>query len=154
MTEGKKFPIVNARTLSGHDVQFPEIASGKVSLIAVAFVRGAQSMLDSWTEPFERACREDGVYEVPMIEGSIWKLVSGFIDSGMRSGIPNKKHDNVATYYGQTGDIRKELGITDTSKGYVYLLDEDGNIIFEGSGFSDEKGLQKMLRAAGNSCKV
>ncbi len=154
MTEGKKFPIVNAKTLSGHDVQFPEIASGKVSLIAVAFVRGAQSMLDSWAEPFERACREDGVYEVPMIEGSVWKLMSGFIDSGMRAGIPNKKHGNVATYYGQTGDIRKELGITDTSKGYVYLLDEDGNIIFEGSGFSEEKGIRNMLRAAGNSCKV
>jgi hypothetical protein len=153
MTEGKKFPIVNARTLSGHDVQFPDISSGKVSLIAVAFVRGAQSMLDSWTEPFERACRGE-VFEIPMIEGTLWKLVSNFIDSGMRSGIPDAKHDNVATYYGPTEEIRGKLGIEDTSIGYVFLLDENGTIIFEGKGYADEEGIGKILESAGNTCRL
>lgn len=150
----KVFPEIRARTLSGKDVTFPDTTSGEVALVAVAFVRGAQIMLDSWTEPFERACREDGVYEVPMIEGSLWKLMSGFIDSGMRSGIPEKKHDNVATYYGDTKKIRDELGIRDASIGYVYLLDEKGTIIFEGKGYADEAGIKEMLEAAGNSCKI
>ncbi|MDG6224454.1 MAG: hypothetical protein QCI82_02970 [Candidatus Thermoplasmatota archaeon] len=152
MDQSRFFPKIAARTLSGREISFPDEASGKLSLIAVAFVRGAQSQLDSWTEPFERACSEDGVYEIPMIQGKVWSVLSGFIDGGMRSGIPEWKHDSVATYYGDTSSFRKEMGIEDMSKGYVFLLDHEGNIIYRGSGTADEEGIKQMLEAAGNSC--
>jgi acyl-CoA hydrolase len=154
MSSVKEFPVVKAKSLSGKELCFPDVIKGKVTLVAVAFVRGAQFMLDTWTVPFEEACREDGVYEVPMIQGSLWKVFSGFIDSGMRSGIPEKKHDNVATYYGDTTEIRNKLGIKDISLGYVYLVDEEGKIIFEGSGYAKDDDIRKMLKKAGTSCSI
>ena len=154
MNENRSFPTIPARTLSGKEITFPDAARGKLALIAVAFVRGAQHQLDSWTVPFETACSEDGVYEIPMIDGKVWSVLSSFIDSGMRSGIPEWKHDSVATYYGDTSSFRKQLGIDDMTKGYVFLLDHEGNIIFRGIGTADEERIKEMLEAAGNGCDL
>lgn len=44
----------------------------------------------------------------------------------MKAGIPEKKHDYVVTYYGDTSKFRKKLGMDDKKLGYVFLLDEDG----------------------------
>ena len=51
----------------------PETAEGKVTLIYIAFVRSAQSMIDSWAQPLELEFGKDSrfaIYEVPMINAA------------------------------------------------------------------------------------
>ena len=75
---GQPFPEITSKSLAGDVVSLPKIAEGKATFICIAFVRSAQSMLESWVQPFEREFGKDSrftVYEVPMIiEGIKVKL--------------------------------------------------------------------------------
>lgn len=154
MVIGKKFPEVESKSLSGDKVKIPADLKGDINLISVAFVREAQAMIDSWIEPFQKMCEGRSAYELPMIDGYFWKIFSGFIDEGMKAGIPNEKHDHVVTYYGDTSEFRKELGIDDKSLAYVYLLDENGKILWSGKGFADEEGIENMAENLKKVCPI
>ncbi len=149
----KKFPKIEVKTLSGKRLVLPDDAEGRVVLIGVAFVREAQSMLDSWMDHFEELCQGKEVYELPIIESDLWKIFSGFIDRGMRSGIPEEKHDLVGTHYGDASEFKEKLGIVDTDLGYVFLVDEEGNIKFRGEGHADEEGKKEMLKQVKDVCE-
>ncbi|MBT8508918.1 hypothetical protein AZH53_10930 [Methanomicrobiaceae archaeon CYW5] len=151
MPTGIRFPVLSARTLSGTMKTLPEAAAGKVALVAVAFVREAQGMINSWVLPFEEEfLREDMVvvYEVPMIESPLWRPVRAMIDGGMRSGIPAGKHEYVMTWYGNGAAYRETLGMDDRSLAYLFLLDRDGIIRWEGKGFADSAGVADLLKKA------
>ncbi len=154
MLKGKRFPTIKAKSLSGKTTVLPDDAEGDVTLIGIAFERKAQAMLDSWTDYFEDLCSGKDVYELPMIDGHFWKIFSGFIDKGMKSGIPEEKHDHVVTYYGTTSRFREELFLEDKELGYVFLLDEDGNILFKGEGYADEEGKKEMLKHVKKTCSL
>ena len=129
MPVGLLFPVLSARTLAGTMKTLPDAAAGKVALIAIAFVRDAQEMIDSWILPFEEVFyREDDVvvYEVPMIESPLWRPVRAMIDGGMRSGIPAVRHEFVMTWYGNAEAFREALGMDDRSLAYIFLLDRGG----------------------------
>ncbi|MEF8874852.1 MAG: hypothetical protein V5A88_09335 [Candidatus Thermoplasmatota archaeon] len=152
MVNGKKFPKIKGESLSGKEVVLPDDAEGEVILVAVAFKREAQGMIDSWMNYFEELCEGKEAYELPVIESSLWKVFSGFIDSGMKSGIPQEKHDSVVTHYGGISEFKKKLDIEDKSLGYVFLLDEDGRVMFKGEGYADEEGKEELLKNVEKIC--
>ncbi len=154
MIEGKKFPKVEGEALSGKEVELPDDAEGEVILVGVAFERRAQGMLDSWVDYFEELCEGKEAYELPIIESSLWKVFSGFIDGGMKSGIPEEKQDSVLTHYGDASEFKKELEIEGESPGYVFLLDEDGRIVFKGEGHADEEGKEEFLEKVKMACST
>ncbi|MFO7992036.1 MAG: hypothetical protein R6U61_07075 [Thermoplasmata archaeon] len=154
MKKAKKFPRITADALSGKKVTIPDDVSGEMTLIGVAFVREAQGMLDSWMEYFQDLCKGKDIYELPMIDGVFWKILSGFIDGGMRAGIPEEKHDYVVTYYGDTSEFRKELGMDDKNLAYIFLIDGDGYILFQGSGYPNEEEKKELLKVVKKSCEV
>ncbi len=130
----------------------PGGAEGEVILVTVAFERDVQEMVDSWIHYFEELCEGKKAYELPVIEGSFWKVFSGFIDRGMKSGIPQEKQDSVVTYYGDASDFKEKLEIEDKSLGYVFLLDEDGRIMFKGEGHDYEEGKEDFLKHVKMAC--
>lgn len=154
MEEGFRFPRITAESLSGKKVTLPDDVKGEVTLVGIAFVRGAQEMLDSWMHYFQELCRGEDIYELPMIDGIFWKILSGFIDGGMRAGIPEEKHDYVVTYYGDTSEFRKELGMDDKKLAYIFLIDDDGYILFKGSGYPNEESKKELLKVVKKSCDV
>lgn len=151
MPVGSRFPGFTGRALSGVEVTLPDAASGMVTLVGVAFVREAQAMLDSWMDPYAAvfADREGyTAYELPVIEGWYWRLMSGVIDGGMRAGIPPGKHDTVVTSYGDATAFKEALAIEDTRSAYVYLLDRSGVIRWQGSGYATDAAVDAMLQMA------
>lgn len=121
-----------------------------MKLICIAFVRSAQSMIDSWVQPFEREFGKDSrflVYEVPMIN-TAWKVFSWIIDSGMRGGIPVEKHDNVVTFYGDYSEYQKALGMENTNLAYIFLLDQKGIICWKGHGYASPETEKELVEAA------
>lgn len=128
---GMTFPAVRAESLAGTKESIPESARGRVTLVAVAFLRESQGQLDSWLNPFyEKFGKRDGFmfYEIPMISSG-YKFMKFIIDSGMRGGIPSFKHKHVVTMY---GDVKKYLSALDLDPryGYAFLLDRQGIIRF------------------------
>jgi hypothetical protein len=143
---GTKFPTISAETLAGTRLTLPDAAEGNITLIVIAFKREAQAQLDSWLRPY---LQEFGTkpgftfYEIPML-ALYWKLMSWMIDSGMRSGIEVKKHNNVMTYYGNINKYRRALDLDHLTRGYVFLLDPEGVIRWQGQGYSTKDALQEI----------
>jgi hypothetical protein len=135
------FPSLSSHALSGEQVSLPEDCRGFVTLIAIAFQRCAQGMIESWYEPFSREFGEKQdirFYEIPMIGSAYWRLMSGWIDAGMRSGIPVTKHPFVVTYYGDVFPYRRDLGMDDPALAYLFLLDREGRIRWRAKGYAEE----------------
>ena len=153
MTEqqpAQRFPTIEAETLSGKKVVFPDVAEGKYAFLLIAFKRQTQGEVDSWLDPFVKEFgthNEVTFYEIPMISNN-WKWMSGWIDAGMRAGVPANKHDHVATYYGPLKRYFDYFDIDDRGTVYVFLLDKEGRMIFRASGLPEKdkfEALRKIL---------
>lgn len=145
---GKKFPVVNAKTLAGKKTTVPDDAAGKVTLVCVAFLRESQSQLDSWLNPFyEKFGSRDDImfYEVPMISGG-YKFMKLIIDGGMRGGLPEFKHKHVVTMYGDVESYMQVLNL-DPRNGHAFLLDREGIIRWQNEGFSNAETLASLFAA-------
>lgn len=143
------FPTIAAQTLSREDVVFPDVVKGQYAFIAVAFKMRAQGQIDSWYDVYLDSLKPRGVvfYEIPMISGS-WKMMSGWIDGGMRGGIPPEKHPYVATYYGPLEQLQQALGTSDDQLAYVYLLSPDSKVLFMGRHFATPDQIRGLMEAA------
>jgi hypothetical protein len=141
------FPSLSSQALSGETVSLPADCRGFVTLIAIAFQRGAQGMIESWYEPFSREFGDNPevrFYEIPMIGSAYWRMISGWIDSGMRSGIPVIKHPYVVTFYGDVFPYRRDLGMEDPALAYMFLLDREGRIRWKAMGYAGEEDVAGM----------
>jgi hypothetical protein len=146
---GKIFPEVKDDSLANTQVTLPDAAKGKVTLIVISFLHQNQSQLDSWLEPFvDKFGNKEGYtfYEVPMISGG-YKFMRPMIDGGMRAGIPQAKHKNVVTMYGDVEKYIKALSL-DPQYGYAFLLDRGGIIRYQVQGFSTPETLKELFETA------
>ncbi len=146
---GKKFPEVTAESLAKVQESIPDSCRGKVTLIAVAFLRENQSQLDSWLEPFIKKFggqENFTFYEVPMISSG-YKFMRFIIDNGMRGGLPEFKHKHVVTIYGDVQSYIDALNL-DPRLGYAFLLDTKGIIRWQGQGFSTQETLDELFSMA------
>ena len=149
--EGTQFPNLKAENLAGRDINLPQDGGKQATILFVAFRRKTQEQIDDWSDALIGAKlqgREEAVYtigptgtengelqiyEVPMLKGR-WRLISGIIDGGMRSGIPELQHPYVATFYGDISMYQKALDMDDEEACYLYILDKDGLIWFASAG--------------------
>lgn len=144
----QQFPSIEAETLSQKKVVFPEVTQGKYAFILIAFRRQTQEQVDSWLDPFIREFGENEqvtFYEIPMISNN-WKWMSGWIDSGMRAGVPNYKHDHVATYYGKLSPYFDFFDIKDKSLCYVFLINKSGGIVWREEGALDSEKYNELRK--------
>jgi ATP10 protein len=144
-----RFPTIRAKTLAGQCVTFPDALAGRVGIVFVAFQQSAQSQIDTWLDPVisDYLNKKDVSYfEIPMISGS-YRLVSRLIDSGMRSGVPDSLHARTATFYGERSAFFKTMGITDSTRAYLFVLSKDGRVVYRTSGRSSEDGVRLALEA-------
>jgi len=140
------FPMLSSKALNGRVVTFPQESLGFITLIAIAFRRNAQGMIDSWTGPLFREFGGDPrvrIYEIPMIS-PFYRLIAGWIDRGMRSGIAADRHPFVVTYYGNFTPYRLALDMDDPALAYLFLLDRHGRIHWRGSGYAENDSLQML----------
>jgi len=134
--EGMIFPNLAAETLSGNQFQTPDPDGEASHVILIAFKRGVQAEIDEWLSALSGtvANRSDiEMYEVPMLAGG-WRLMSGIIDGGMRSGIPQDKHSSVATFYGDIKRYKDILDMEQEDHCYLYIIDPQGTIRFAATG--------------------
>jgi len=144
-----RFPRLVAETLSGNSLILPDALDDEIALVALAFRRHAQSLVDSWIAPVSRRFGDTpgfAWYEVPMLAGG-WRLMSGFIDGGMRAGIAPAHHDHVATFYGDTTRICEALGIDDLDSAYLFLIDDEGRVLWRGSGWASARRREDLFSA-------
>jgi hypothetical protein len=145
---GRRFPEVTGESLARRKVTLPDAAKGRVTVIIAAFARQAQGRIDTWARPLLERYGDEGpvrYYELPMISGW-YSWMSGFIDGGMRRGVPKPLHDNVVTYYGSLDRYFEAFDVTDKGDCYLFVLDGEGIVRHTARGPADLAGLEALYR--------
>ena len=137
MSGPRDFPRLHARDLEGLEVDLPDAFIGERNIVAVAFQRNHQTLVDSWVPWCERQADSDArlrFYEVPTI-GGVWAPVRRFIDGGMAAAIREPRIlQRTFTIYGDVNRVTKPLGIGDRSTIALLCLDRSGAVIWSGEG--------------------
>ena len=146
---GERFPTVTGEALSGETVTLPDDVAGAPAVLLVGYVQEAQFDADRWLFGLLQARTPVALREVPTIPGLMARAAGGFIDEGMRGGIPHEDWRAVITLYGGgAADVAAFTGNTRSSNMRVLLLDADGRVAwFHDRGFSAGK-LLELDRAA------
>jgi len=137
VASARVFPRVRARNLEGLDVDLPDAFVGDRNIVAVAFHRNHQSLVDSWVPWFEEHAADDPglrFYEVPTI-GRMWAPARNFIDGGMAAAIRDPATlQRTLTVYGDVTRVTRPVGIEDRSTIALLLVDRSGQVLWRGSG--------------------
>lgn len=147
---GDRFPSVTGRSLAGAEVRLPDDLSDPATVLLVAYRRGTQDDIDRWTGLLDREAPEVVWYEVPTISSPLWRPLAGWIDAGMRGGVPQARWGRVVTLYRDAPAVERFLGDTGGLTTQVVVLDRAGNVRwFHGSGFSTAAGAKLVETVRG-----
>lgn len=145
---GRRFPSVAGRALSGRVVRLPEDLSGAPALLLCAYRRGTQTDVDRWAAFVRSELPGLVTYELPIIHSPLWRPLQGWIDGGMRGGVPPSLWDTTVTLYEQGGVARSFVGDSGGLRTQLVLLDAGGVVAFhDARGFSEE-GAATLAAAA------
>ena len=119
------------------------LAGGPANLL-VGYRQRTQFDIDRWILGLLQAEVGVRIVEVPTIPGLAASLAGGFIDEGMRSGIPDGDWGIVVTVYGSDAEPIVEMtGNEGGQTARVLLLDGEGNVVwFWDDGYSARLALE------------
>ena len=138
------FPTITAENLNREKITLPTDLAGNPALILVAYKQKQQTNVNTWLDridEIEAAIPGVQIIETPTISSGKWGWMAGFIDGGMRSGIPDPQaRRRTITLYTDVSLFNQALMIEDTDTIYAVLLDAEGEVVemVEGD-FSEEK---------------
>lgn len=127
---GETFPAVVGQSLDGARVEIPGAFRGKPVVLIVGYEQESQFDIDRWLLAMTDARIDVAVREVPTIPGLAPRVFSGWIDSGMRRGIPQEDWGSVVTVYGDGAAIAEFTGNQEGLPGRVLVLDAEGRVAF------------------------
>jgi hypothetical protein len=126
----KNFPQVQGQSLTDQKVLIPDSFRNKVTVLLIGYQQKTQFDIDRWILGILQAEIPVTIVEVPTIAGMMPQMVQGFIDNGMRSGIPEKDWASVVTVYEDAAKIIEAIGNERPQSTHVVLLDKQGQIIW------------------------
>jgi ATP10 protein len=147
-----KFPNVEGANLEGRKFNLPTDFEAKLNLVAIAFYQNHQELVNTWLPAVGRLTSKHSTlkfYELPTLSKENG-LVRGFIDGGMRAGIPNKATREVTiTLYLDRVAFLKAIGETSDRTIITLLVNQQGTILWRGRGAytqAQEDSLEKVLQ--------
>lgn len=138
---GLAFPAVEGRSLAGEPVRLPDHLAGAPAVVLIGYQQRAQFDADRWLYGLLQADLGLRIVELPTMPGWAASLASGWIDEGMRGGIPREDWSSVITLYGsQAAPVAAFTGSEGGNNVRVLLLDGHGVVRwFHDRGFSAGK---------------
>jgi len=145
---GEAFPSVVGESLEGVETRLPESLSGRPAVLLVGYLQRTQFAIDRSLMGLMQAGVgteiDAALLEIPTIPGLAPTIASGWIDDGMRSGIPREDWGAVVTLYGDAA--RPVVEMTGNENGRltrVIVLDAEGDVVwFDDEGYSARKALE------------
>lgn len=145
-----RFPGVKGDNLNGRAFEIPSGLDAPINVLLVAFYREQQAEVDTWLETAKELTQDHAnveYYELPTINGA-WGLVRGWIDGGMRSGIPAfAGRERTITIYTDTEKFRTLAGIDDPKRIWVGVVDRAGRVFWSARGRATPDLLNELRSA-------
>ncbi len=141
--QNSMFPRVQGTNLDKQVITLPDDYRGKTTLVLVGYAQKAQFDIDRWILGALQADVKAEIVEVPTIAGMMPQMVQGFIDNGMRSGIPKADWASVVTVYEDAPKVIEALGNERPQSAYAVLLNKEGRIVWSSNvGYSASQVLE------------
>ena len=144
---GETLPRVTGTSLSDQQVTFPDVADGAPLLLLIGYVQSAQFDIDRWLLGLDQLGWKTKTFEVPTLPGMMPRMFAGFIDGGMRSGIPEEDWAAVVTVYEEGHKLAQFTGNEGSRNGRVLLLDGAGKVAFYHDRGYSVGSLKKLVAA-------
>lgn len=145
-----RFPHVEGSSLSGTSHRLPETLDGDRNLLLIAFKQAQQSDVDTWVPLAEQLAEELSdfrAYELPVIS-QMYRPVSGFIDGGMRGGIPDPQvREMTITLYINRKRFLDDLRIPSVDAIVPMLVTPNGTIEWRTTGRRSDSAEAELRRA-------
>ncbi|WP_339724468.1 hypothetical protein [uncultured Paraglaciecola sp.] len=139
VTIGDTMVAARGESLEGQTVVIPKDFIGQNTLLLFGYKQDSQFDIDRWLIGLDMTQTPVAAYEIPTIQGMLPRMFSGFIDSGMRKGIPKQLWKGVVTVYADGDKVQRFTGNQNPNNARVMLLNKDGIIVyFYDQGFSVE----------------
>ena len=140
---GELFPAVYGQSLEKERIEIPASLAGGPAVLLIGYKQSAQFDIDRWLMGLIQSEVKAQIYEIPTIPGLVPTLASGWIDDGMRSGIPSEDWGSVVTLYGSAA--KPVAALTGTESGQrarIVVLDATGKVVwFDDEGYSAQKAM-------------
>lgn len=151
---GKRFPEVEGESLDGVETLLPDALAGEPAVLLIGYLQSTQVDIDRWILGLVGVGVEARIMEIPTIPSFFASLASGWIDDGMRAGIPQEDWSAVVTLYGGSASpVANLTGTDDGRNARVLVLGPDGTIQwFDDGGYAPEK-LSGLLQALGSASR-
>ncbi len=96
---GQLFPSVSGTTLEKDEVELPDLFVGEKTVLLLGYKQNSQFDIDRWLIGLDMTQTAVKAYELPTIKGLAPRFFKGYIDDGMRAGIPKELWGGVITIY-------------------------------------------------------
>ena len=145
--EIQPFPTITTKDLNGRSVTLPQDFPADPTLVLVAFKQRQQIDINSWIDGMElKTGPLDGQWiELPTIAPS-YRPFGGWIDNGMRSGIPDlKDRARTITIYRNRRSFLRRFGYSDIDRVYAMVVTRNGEVLHIEPGRYTDEGAGRLL---------
>ena len=148
---GQEFPMLIGQTVNGDVIDLPEAVQEKYTLVGIAYSKKSQEQFESWVNPaynkfIAKTGMMDDLYDINTYFIVLFTGAKKSAMDGVMKRMKAKSDENIFPYVlFYKGDIeiyQQKLKLDDKSKAYVFLLNEQGQIVYSSSGIHTKK---KML---------
>lgn len=144
-----KFPEVKGKNLKGDEISFPQaFKSQAFHVVMIAFKQEQQTDVNTWLPHLDKLAesRKDFDYfELPTIN-RMNALMRWIIYRGMRSGIKeDASRKRTVTLHIDKEPFKESLNIQNESNIYAFLVDFEGNLIWQQKGVWSEASWKELL---------
>jgi hypothetical protein len=148
---GKQFPAMEAETVEDKKIMLPQQASGKYTLLGLAYSKKSEDELNSWFSPvFGKFIQKTAglmsgmgydvnVFFVPMFTG-VNAAATGTAKRKALKNVDSQLLPYILFYKGELKPYKEALDFEKRDIPYFFVLDPAGKIIYATSGaYTEEK---------------
>ncbi len=158
---GTTFPSIESETVEDKVVTLPKDAQGRITLVAMAYSKKAEKDLSSWLSPlfntfikqkvsdgglFASFAHDIDVYIVPMFTG-IKAAAQGTAKRKAAKNLDARLVPYVLFYKGKLKPYKEALEFDKKDVPYLFLLDQEGKIVYATSGAHSSKKMSTIEEA-------
>lgn len=153
--EGQPFPEMETETVDDEVITLPQDVNDKYTLLGLAYSKKAEDDLNTWFSPvyhkfikeatgvFASFAYDINVYFVPMFTG-VNAVATGKVKKKTAEELDPKLVPNILFYKGNLKDYKDALNLDDKKVPYIFIVDQEGKIVYATSGEYTDKKMEKI----------
>lgn len=147
------FPELQGETLDGKTITLPTDTKGKVTLVGMSYSKKAEATLKTWYQPmYDKFVLKRGMFDsqydvnflfVPMFTGAK-KTAYGPALKKLKESNRKDLYPHLLFYKGALEPYKTTLSMDDKNLPYLFVLDEEGKIVYQTKGLYNESKMEKI----------